>query len=94
MIKLSSQNIGAIEGVVDENTVAEVHLTEEGVLITNRPVKDGDIKFPYAQECSGDSPCDVIITIKKQGDMPVVLGSFPVPAGYWLEGIRGYAKSE
>ena len=91
MIKLSPNNIQNIEMAVDENTVVEVHLTQEGVLITSRPAREEGINFPYAIQCS-ESPSELTLSLKKQGDYPVALGTFPLPANYWIQGIKGYKQ--
>lgn len=92
-MKLTANNIENIEMTVDENTVAEVRLTEEGFLVTRRPAKEYDIQFPYAMQCSEDSPCLLKLTLQRPGYHLVDLGAFELPANYWLEAIKGYSDT-
>ena len=89
-MKLTANNIANIEMTVDENTVAEVRLTEEGALVTRRPVKEHDIQFPYPMQCAEDSPCRLNLSLQRSGDRRIDLGTFDLPANYWLEAIKGY----
>ncbi len=90
-MKLTANNIANIEMSVDEHTVVEVRFTLEGYLITKRPAKKYDIQFPYAMQCA-ESPCQLSLTLQKPGDHPVALGSFDLPANYWIEAIKGYRR--
>lgn len=92
-VKLSPNNIENIEMTVNENTVAEVRLTKEGILVTRRPAKEYDIQFPYAMQCSEDSPCRLTLTLQRFGYHQVILGTFELPADYWIEAIKGYSHT-
>lgn len=91
-MKLTANNIANIEMTVDENTVAEVRLTTEGFLVTRRPAKEHDIQFPYPMQCAEDSPCRLTLSLQKAGDCRIDLGTFELPANYWLEAIKGYKQ--
>ena len=91
-MKLTANNIANIEMTVNEQTVAEVRFTLEGYLITRRPAKKHDIQFSYPMQCAENSPCQLTLTIQKPGEHPVALGTFDLPANYWLEAIKGYKQ--
>ena len=87
-MKLTPNQIADIELTVNENTVVEIRQTAAGPVVTRRPAKELLIQFPFPIHCSDDS-CQLILTLHGQGS-PVALGTFPLPANYWIEAIKGY----
>lgn len=92
-MKLSHIDIGAIEGWLNKDTVVEVHLTEEGVLVNPRPKETKECTLPFPALLSDSEDTEVTISVQAPSSGgPVQLAMFLVPPGYYLEGIKGYRK--
>ncbi len=94
-MKLSPNNIQAIEAMLNLNTVVEVHTTVEGILITARPKDTQDFNLPYPMLLSDEEECRVSVTAKApSSEYPVEIMQVMVPRDYWLYGLRGFVKKQ
>lgn len=95
MVKLSANNIQAIEEALNENTVVEVHLTVEGVLVTTRPTDTCDHTLEYPMLVSSEEPTLLMLMAKNSSaPIPVMLVQFNAPKGYHFKGINGYVDNK
>jgi len=90
-MKLSQNNIQAIEGFLGKDTVVEIHLTIEGVLITARPKNVSDITLPYPMLLSAEEECSISVTTEAPSSGgPVNILQCKVPPGFCFTGVKGY----
>lgn len=89
-MKLSQNNIQAIEGFLNKESVVEVQLTVEGVLVTARPKDVSDISVPYPMLVSSEEQCSLRVTAQAPSSGPVDLLQCEVPPGFCFAGIKGY----
>jgi len=89
-MKLSQNNIQAIEGFLNADSVVELHLTVEGVLVTARPKDTADISVPYPMLLSSEEECSLRVTTQTPSSGPVDLLQCKVPPGFCFAGIKGY----